>query len=173
MTYRNTLNSNKKLFNFDNGGECQFFQDSVLILKTGLNSNVPIVTDLTGKSVTTKDKLKGLNFDYGVKTEVVGSCGITFQGIFYIFGGKNLKKQISVVKLCELERLSTVELTHNFERGACTVGNGKIYLCFNAEVRLRQKTCYVSDKPESNFAANITESYHEHRLIRIASSESK
>ena len=123
----------------------------------------------------TEDKKGGfkLGFKLATKTEVVGSCGIVFEGKFYIYGGKTEKKQVSVVKFCELERVPYVELAHDLERGACTVGNGQIYLCFNAYGREKQKTCYTADKPESDFAANITESKYEHRLIRIASSESK
>ena len=133
------------------------------------------MTDMLGNTMNTEDKKGGfkLGFKLATKTEVVGSCGIVFEGKFYIYGGKTEKKQISVVKYCELERVPYVELAHDLERGACTVGNGQIYLCFNADGRQKQKTCYTADKPDSDFAANITESKYEHRLIRIASSESK
>ena len=127
---------------------------------------------MTGKTITTHD-YKGLDFKIDYKTRVAGSCGVTFRGKFYIYGGNFEKKQIAVVKLCELERVTKVDLKHNFEKGACTVGNGQIYLCFSADDRQNQRICRTADKPESDFAANITQSYYEHRLIRIASSESK
>ena len=125
--------------------------------------------------MNTWDKKGGfkLGFKLATNTEVVGSCGIVFEGKFYIYGGKTEKKQVSVVKVCELERVPNIELANDLERGACTVGNGQIYLCFNADGRQKQKTCYTADKPDSDFTVSITESKYEHRLIRIASSESK
>ena len=103
---------------------------------------------------------------------MVGSCGVTFKGQFYIYGGKNIKRQISVVRNCALER-QKVDLKNDLERGACTVGNEQIYLCFNADGRKMQKLCHTSKDPSSNFEKNVTESIYEHRLIRIASSESE
>ena len=172
-THRNIANNTLlKLFDFNNN-ECQFFKESVLILKTGLQSNVPIVTNLKGKTFTTTSTTKNkLKFSYESKTEVVGSCGVTFKGQFYIYGGKNIKRQISVVRNCALER-QKVDLKNDLERGACTVGNKQVYLCFNADGRKGQKRCNISKDPRGNFEKNVTESIYEHRIIRIASSESE
>ena len=66
-----------------------------------------------------------------------------------------------------------MDLKNDLERGACTVGNKQVYLCFNADGRKGQKRCNISKDPSSNFEKNVTESNYEHRLIRIASSESE
>ena len=131
---------------------------------------------MTGKTlVPAKDKKsKGLAFTVSTNSEVLNSCGLTFQGKFYIYGGKNKKKQISFIEQCELKPVPAIQLANDFEKGACTVGNGQIYLCFDtASGKQNQKTCFTSDNAESDFAVNITTSWFEHRLIRIASSESK
>ena len=38
-----------------------------------------------------------IDFTYGDQTEVRQSCGFMFQGVQYIFGGKNEKRQVCYI----------------------------------------------------------------------------
>ena len=107
------------------------------------------------------------DFKFSVKTEAYYSCGVTFENHFFIYGGYKLKTQISRVEGCALKRVGSLPFDH--DTGACAIGNGEVYLCFSWDYR-DVKKCRKSSNPERNFK-EITQSNHEHRWTRIASSE--
>ena len=130
--------------------------------------------------------------------EVKGSCGLMFEGRYYIYGGDRqrqrefCKAQLNVhsKKACndvlKTARVLMVDdcslkakkqnLQFSFEFGSCTVGRGKIYLCFD-EATENNKKCYVSQNPTHEFKklndsqTLKQESLQEHRKIRIAANE--
>ena len=134
---------------------------SVLILNT-FEINRPIITDATG-SVNTN-----FLFLYGEGTEAWKSCSISWKNEFYIFGGRNERRQISKIIGCELKRVGT--LSFDLLRGACsTFAEQQVFLCFDED---NSDACYTAADPELPFTS-ILSSTHEHRYISIASSDSK
>ena len=137
-------------------------QTHVLILNTRQPSNEPIITDATGLD----DRF--FYFKYEENTEAYGSCGLTFQNQFYMFGGNSKRTQISQIVNCELKRIGQLPFT--FEYGACTnVANQKFYLCFDWN---DYRQCYEASSPTGTFKA-ISKSGNDHRYTRIASSDGK
>ena len=64
------------------------------------------------------------------ETEAEGSCFINWQNQMIIFGGHNIKRQISQLDGHKLKRIGTLAFDHY--RAACTVMNNEfIFLCFN------------------------------------------
>ena len=59
-------------------------------------------------------------------TEAYGSCSISFQNDFFIFGGKNQVRQISKLSGYTLTLVGSLSFDHYF--GACNVIGDKIYL---------------------------------------------
>ena len=120
------------------------------------------MTDLMGKQSTS------LNFKISDDTQVYSSCGITFNGQFFIYGGDgNYDRQVAKVNGCSLEIVGSLEF--DFQRGGCTTANNQILLCF--DYYGDHKTCYSSMNPMGPFTT-IDKSIYEHAKIRIASSES-
>ena len=121
-----------------------------------------------------------LNFisDGGVHDKVSKSCGVIFNGQFFIYGGAwKYDRQIAKVNDCSLEIVGSLEFY--FSRGGCTNANNQILLCFpkyskrSGEGVLfgpHPKTCYSSMNPMGPFTT-IDKSIYEHEEIRIASSE--
>ena len=106
-----------------------------------------------------------LNFKFSDDTNVVESCGITFNGQFFIYGGYN-ERQIAKVNGCSLETVGSLEF--DFVGGGCTYANNQILLCFHQDSD--HKTCYSSMDPLGPFTT-IQKSIYEHGYTRIASSE--
>ena len=74
--------------------------------------NDPLLTNLNGKV----DKDISFEIESGVYAEE--SCGLTFQGEFYIYGSyEGDKRQIAKVTDCKLKRVA--DLPFVFESGAC------------------------------------------------------
>ena len=113
-----------------------------------------------------------LNFKISDDTKVVESCGITFNGQFFIYGGYSNKRQIAKVNGCSLETVGSLEF--DFFSGGCTNANNQILLCFHQGSAYDQdsdhKTCYSSMDPLGPFTT-IQKSIYEHGYTRIASSE--
>ena len=86
--------------------------------------NVPVITNSLGKEE------RDFGFELAEGTEVHRSCGLTWRGENYIFGGDIEKRQISKIVDCGLERVGS--LSFNFTNAACTNLNDEIiYLCFD------------------------------------------
>ena len=121
------------------------------------------MTDLMGRQSTS------LNFEISDDTKVEVSCGITFNGRFFIYGGWNpYQRQIAKVNGCSLETIGSLEF--DLFAGGCTNANNQILLCF--DYWGDHKTCYSSMNPMGPFTT-IDKSIYEHTYTRIASSECK
>ena len=122
--------------------------------------NIPVITDM-GRSI--KYGGNDFHFEMGSDTQVFYSCSITFKGKFYVFGGVNEKKQISVIDDCMLKRVGS--LPFEFDLGACTnVNDFEFYLCFDYN---NIKTCRKSSDPFGPFTT-IADSTGTHKATRIA-----
>ena len=64
-----------------------------------------------------------LDFDFGYGTDVEKSCSLQWQNQYYVFGGHNEKRQVSMVNGNRLERKATLDF--NLNAGGCTAGVGK------------------------------------------------
>ena len=98
-------------------------EKSVLVLNTWNENNLPILIDFNGDF----NEEVAFTIDEGV--EVYGSCGVTFQDEFYIFGGYHKRTQIA--KMIECSLVSVGFLSFYLYAGGCTVGQSEIYLCFD------------------------------------------
>ena len=134
----------------------------ILVLNTADKRNVPIITNASGR----EDR----NFTFGMENiEVYRSCGLTYRGEHYIFGGLNNKTQISKIEGCQL--MSIGQLTFSHEFGACAnVADNQIYLCFHDGNSADYKKCRVASSP-LGILASITDSIEQHRGARIAASD--
>ena len=77
----------------------------ILVLSTSSmpqNKPVPRIIDGVGHS-------KEIGFSFSAKTEVHGSCSITWQNKMYVFGGITNKEQISVIDKCELTSIGELQ----------------------------------------------------------------
>ena len=125
------------------------------------------MTDLNGVVYT--------NFSFEIEQEgnyVHGSCGVQFEGHFYIYGGieafgyKGDSRQIAKVSGCALKRIGTLPFT--FQRGACAATSSKLFFCFD---ELGDgKSCQLSTDPTGSFIGG-PRSIEQHKKIRIAASE--
>ena len=137
--------------------------ETVLVLSTRSIKHVPLLTDDNGRED------RNFFFMYGQDTQVYGSCGLTFQNEFFIFGGQNAENQISKVAACRLDTIG--QLSFNFNRGGCTSGTDNlVYLCFGSH-ESNGKRCHFARSPTDEFQ-RISDSNFPHRLSRIASSTS-
>ena len=136
----------------------------VLILNTYNINNVPVVTNAAGLDD------RNICFEFGDDTEVLYSCGLTFRNNYFVFGGGSFETQISQIIDCQLKRIGTLAFDHR-QGGCANVRNNLIYLCFNDNSSDRKK-CRVANSPTDQFE-QIADSTYEHRLIRIAASDSK
>ena len=96
---------------------------TVLVLNTHESINVPVLVDAEGRLDSE------LMTVYGEETEVHGSCSVTYQNRFYMFGGKKQKRQISEVTECEVKRIGSLDFDHS--EGACSDNDHEIFLCFH------------------------------------------
>ena len=135
---------------------------SVLVLNTYKPANKPILTDLNGKALNCPA------FSIADDVEVYGSCAVTYQGGFYVYGGKTYKRQIAKVTDKSLRKIGS--LPFDFIAGCCSSTTDKIILCFHFNGDKR--TCYKTTNPIAQFE-ETTKSIHEHNAIRFASSECK
>ena len=136
----------------------------VLILSTRNSDNVPIVTNASGRED------RNFNFEFGADTEVDFSCGLTYRGEHFVFGGRE-KIQIAKIDGCQLKTIG--QLSFQLYKGACAnVAEEHIYLCFNENDKSDYKKCRKASSPLSEFE-EIRESTAEHRSTRIAASQSK
>ena len=135
---------------------------AVLILNTRFSKNKPILTDLNGKALNCPA------FSIADDVEVNESCGVTYQGRFYVYGGWTRKRQIAKVTDKSLTKVGP--LPFDFTQGGCSSTTDKIILCFHKNTDYR--TCYKTTNPIAQFE-ETTKSIHEHRGIRFASSECK
>lgn len=145
---------------------------SVLMLNTRhAPVNPPaIITDLNGKFDTSHSLY--------IKEDsvVTHSCGITFQGDFYVYGGyvpnsgdQSTTYQISKIENCVLKRVGTLPFNQNF--AGCTTTRGQIFICFGHSTDY--KTCHKSTNPEKGPWEPTRQSLFQHNAIRIASSDCK
>ena len=110
-------------------------------------------------------------FSYDEKTEIYGSCSLTWQNNFYVFGGETNIRQISKVIDKKLTKIGSLDFDHRY--GACSVmGMDELYLCFNYANRNESSLCRTSENPLGEFY-EIVESNYEHRLIKTAASDCK
>ena len=133
--------------------------------------NAPLIIDGSGLS-------KEINFKFGKRSDVAGSCSIVWHGEMYLFGGKkywsteeneilNFEYQISVVQGCKLQHKYKLKFPMSF--GACTQRNNtEVIICFElGGVKSTHKTCRHATGPLENFS-KMPDSIHEHGYTRIA-----
>ena len=84
-----------------------------------------------------------------------------------VYISKSDRKQISQVDGCSLKRIGT--LGFNLEKGACTVTENKIWLCFDY---VDGHQCYWSDDALGHWT-KINRSFYDHVYTRIAASPGK
>ena len=107
-----------------------------------------------------------IDFDFDENTEVMYSCSLQWYNHFYIFGGKERNRQVSVVNGNRLERKG--DLSFNFQSGGCTVLNQQIVvLCFGV-YEIEKDVCRKSNNPIGPFT-KLPNSNFSHRKARIAS----
>ena len=134
---------------------------SVLILNTYNSSNIPVLANLNGNINL------NLSFEIENNVDVYHSCGVQFQGNFYVYGssvytGRNT--QIAMISDCALKRIATLPFTH--EQGACAVGFDKLFLCFDMR-RGNGRNCYESNQPTGPFD-QVRYSTEKHWYSRVA-----
>ena len=107
-----------------------------------------------------------IDFDFGEKTEVLYSCSLQWYNHFYIFGGKERNRQVSMVNGKRLERKG--DLSFNFQSGGCTVINQQtVVLCFGV-YDVEKDVCRKSNNPIGPFT-KLPNSNFNHLETRIAS----
>ena len=105
-----------------------------------------------------------VNFEFGKDTEVFRSCSLQWQNQYYVFGGYNKKRQVSMVNGNRLEQKATLDF--EFKEGTCSILNQNILvLCFDWD---EAKMCRQSNNPLGSFK-KLPSSNYDHRRIRIAS----
>ena len=140
-------------------------KSSVLVLNTQgyadqFPYNKPILTDLNGTAMNCPA------FTIADNVEVSGSCAVTYQDHFYVYGGYNHKRQIAKVTDKSLRKVGS--LPFDFTSGGCSSTTDKIILCFHDDGDGR--TCNKTTNPIGQFE-ETSKSIHEHRRIKFASSE--
>ena len=114
------------------------------------------------------------SFDFGIGTEVEHSCSLQWRNNFYIFGGRNEKRQLSMINRVNnrLERKGSLDF--DFYLGGCTVLNQTTFvLCFDFN---EKDVCRQSNNSLGSVPGSFTElakSNYEHRLTKISSFEGK
>ena len=110
-------------------------------------------------------------FDRDATTEAEFSCSVNWNNEFFIFGGKNEKRQISRLTGHKLKRIGDLTFDHYF--GACSVmANQFVFLCFNFADSNDSKRCRRSNGPLEQFS-EVALSTYEHRRILTSCSDSK
>ena len=142
-----------------------FTNTSILVLNTVYSSNIPLITDSTGKAEYAGTDF---SFTYGSNTEAKYSCSITWRGDFFIFGGYSETTQIAKLNGCVLERVGSLAFNH--KHGACSNVNDEwIYLCFNDQSG-DYKKCRRSNNPLGSFQS-IADSEEDHKSAKIGSNK--
>ena len=137
----------------------------VLILNTAQSNNVPVITNASGRED------RDFSFEFGADTEVNFSCGLTYRGEHFVFGGDSKSTQIAKIDGCQLKIVGQLDFEH--QKGACAnVAEEQIYLCFNFNSNSDYKKCRKASSPLGEFE-EIRQSAEEHRSTRIAASQSK
>ena len=125
--------------------------------------NPPVITNFNGKSD------KAFKFEMGRDTFASLSCSMSWKNQFYLFGGDlSYNKQISRLDKCRLSRVGSLDFPFHYS-GCANMANKKLFLCFDMSYL---KTCYYSTDPLGKFK-KTSDSFHSHRHIKIASSNSK
>ena len=120
-------------------------------------------------SINPRDGFKELDFEFGLNTEVAFSCSVLWHNHYYVFGGRNEKRQVSMVRGNRLERKTTLDF--NFNDGACTIFYQQIIvLCFDVD---EGKVCRKSNNPLELFTKLPKSAEYHHRQTRIASFDGK
>ena len=102
-------------------------QSSVLVLNSRNGWKQAVLIDTKGNN----DELTC--FERDPRTEAYNSCSINWQNQVIIFGGDKEKRQISRLDGLKLKRIGSLDFNHN--KGACSVMNEKIHLCFSSRSR--------------------------------------
>ena len=119
-------------------------------------------------SINPRGGYEQLDFEFGDDTEVEHSCSLQWQNHYYVFGGWNEERQVSMVNGNRLERKGT--LNFDFDDGGCTVLNQiTIVLCFDKNER---DVCRQSNNPLGSFT-KLPNSNYDHNAARIASFDGK
>ena len=136
---------------------------SVLVLNTFREYNVPVKIYANGRADNS------LDFTIAENTQVAHSCSVTFRNQNYVLGGHlGNSRQIGRIEGCRLETIGRLPFSHR--HATCTtVGDDRIYLCFNVEGTSDYKQCRYATQPDGPFF-DVPFSNHDHRLSRIASS---
>ena len=126
-------------------------------------------------SINPNGGYKQLVFEFGKDTYVSYSCSLQWKNNYYVFGGGNDQRQVSIVSGNRLDRRGTLDF--NFYSGACTVLNQiTIVLCFHFETGLKvtgeDKVCRQSNNPLGSFT-RLQNSKYAHKDTRIASFDGK
>ena len=137
----------------------------ILILSTYYSSNVPVLTNSSGKDD------RDVNFVIDDDVEVETSCSLTWRGEHFVFGGYNKRNQIAKIIGCELKSVGELPFSHQYG-GCAKMADNRLYLCFNSNDSNDYKKCRVANSPLSQFE-ETTHSYETHKRTRIAASESK
>ena len=83
----------------------QSTKEAVLLLSTNKSSNVPMVIDFEGRTLTIKVSLKVFSignvdddtvFTIDADTEVYESCAATLNDEFWVIGGNSKKRQVII-----------------------------------------------------------------------------
>ena len=110
-----------------------------------------------------------LSFQFGLSTEVYNSCSLQWKNHYYVFGGRNEKRQVSMVNGNRLERKGTLDF--DFETGGCAVLNQRTFvLCFGEP--FNRDVCRQSNNPLGSFT-KLPNSNFDHWRTRIASFDGK
>ena len=116
-------------------------------------------------SINPRGGYQEVNFEFGVNTEVAGSCSLQWKNINYVFGGYNKGQQVSMMNGNHLERKATLDF--DMGGGGCAVLNQiTIVLCFGKDGEMN--VCRQSNNPLGSFTKTPNSNY-DHRATRIAS----
>jgi len=119
------------------------------------------------QTIKLNDQLEQVNTSFTFSNSIVDSCSVTWRGEQFIFGGSgHNSRQISRIdkESCTLETFGKLEF--DFDSGACTVANDRIYLCFDKDT---PQSCYYGDSPLS-ITHVLPQSIYQHSYTRITSS---
>ena len=94
-------------------------------MNTKKSDNFPVITNALG------GEDRDFSFQFGADTEVYYSCGLTYRGEHFVFGGQSKKTQIAKIDGCQLKIVGQLSFQHR--KGACAnVAEEKVFLCFNS-----------------------------------------
>ena len=139
----------------------------ILVLNTYSSYNVPLIIDGRGQS-------KEIGFNYGSGTEVENSCSIVWRGQMVVFGGKNYKRQISVVEGCKLTNIGELPFLMELGGACAQRDDAEIFVCFEDYWGhdSSYKDCHYSTGPLEEFS-KLPSSTYDHQNTRIAVTSGK